>query len=150
MQAIMDQTTQQKLLDFRGGLVDLGSLHKWADENQEKLRTHMSPGLLLKLRKGNATQVMGIVASIVPACQVCSGINPVGVFSSRQDHARCAQHVDAAMTSGALKRIRIPSWFQAAHSQLGADAYFECTCCGSIWTLVEPERQDHGLWERLA
>ena len=61
-----------------------------------------------------------------------------------------SSRVDVALSSGELVRIKRPQWLQHGGTQLGADAYFECKFCGAIWTLVEPERQDNGMWQRIA
>lgn len=104
------------------------------------MTTQVSAGTLLKLRRGNTQKVMASIAVLFPDCAKCSHICPTGPFSTRQEHAGCASKVEIAVKNGDLSRIPKPNWSAIDNSQLGADAYFKCTGCGSVWTLVEPER----------
>lgn len=116
----------------------------------ETLDIQLSPGARLKLRRGSLHDLMAITATILPGCSRCSSLYPATIFNSRAENAKCAQFVDAALLSGALKRIARPAWVVPDSLQLGADAYFLCVTCGSIWTLIEPDKQCHGLWSRIA
>lgn len=120
------------------------------EKNHDRLAMHISAGNFLKLRRGDTQKVMASIAVVLPACVKCGNICPAGPFITRQDHATCATNVDAAVKNGDLCRIPQPNWASIDNSQLGADAYFRCTGCGSVWTLVEPERQENGTSERLA
>jgi|JI10StandDraft_1071094.scaffolds.fasta_scaffold395870_2 hypothetical protein len=116
----------------------------------ERPDIQLSPGARLKLRRGSLHDLMAIAATILPGCSHCSSLCPATIFNSREEHAKCAQFVDAALLNGTLKRIARPVWVMPDSMQLGADAYFLCVTCGSIWTLVEPDKQCHGLWSRIA
>lgn len=140
---------REKLFDFKSGSVDLTSFQEWVSNNQETFKNLVSQGVLLKLRRGDMETVMGCIASFDSACDKCSGINPAGRFTSRQEFSICASHVDNALASGVLKRVKMPIWVKPEALQFGADAYYECTTCSTTWLLVEPEREDNGLWRRL-
>lgn len=110
----------------------------------------LSPGVRLKLRRGSLCDLMAIAAKLIPGCAHCNSLYPETTFNSNAEHERCALFVDAALSNGILKRIARPDWFAPATLQLGSDGYFICATCGSMWTLVEPERHCHGLWSRIA
>jgi hypothetical protein len=150
MKSLLDSDFQEEFVKFRQGAISLGVFQQWVERNYERLATQVSAGILLKLRRGNAQKVMASIAVLVPDCAKCGHICPRGPFTTRQEHAGCASKVEIAVKNGDLSRIPPPNWRPIDNSQLGADAYFECTACGSVWTLVEPERQDNGMWDRLA
>lgn len=141
---------QEELRKFRQGEVDLASFRQWVEVNQDKLSTRTSPGILLKLRRGNTQKVMAAIADILPSCAQCGQIGVLGDFSSRPEHAKVGKAVEAALYAGILKRIPRPLWVGESFLRLGADAYFCCVHCGSIWCLVEPEQHDNGFWRRFA
>lgn len=116
----------------------------------DTLDKQLSPGVRVKLRRGSLHDLMGIAAKILPGCAHCSSLHLETTFGSRSEQAKCAQIVDAALSRGVLKRITRPSWVVPDATQIGADAYFTCITCGSIWTLVEPEQHCNGLWSRIA
>lgn len=116
----------------------------------DALDKQLSPGIRLKLRRGSLRDLMAIAAKLLPGCVYCNSVYPEATFTSRTEHARCAQSVDTALSNGILKRTTRPIWVMLDPTQLGADAYFTCATCGSIWTLVEPEQHCHGLWSRIA
>lgn len=116
----------------------------------DALDKQLSPGTRLKLRRGSLHDLMAIAAKLLPGCVHCGSVYPAATFTSRTEHARSAQSVDAALSNGILKRTARPIWVMPDPTQLGADAYFTCVTCGSIWTLVEPEQHSHGLWSRIA
>lgn len=150
MKSLLDIDLHEEFVNFRQGVIDLGIFQQWVEKNHDRLATHISAGTLLKLRRGDIRKVMASIAMLLPSCVKCGNICQAGPFTTRQDHATCASNVDVAMKNGVLSRIPQPNWSPIDSSQLGADAYFKCTSCGSVWTLVEPERQDNGTWERLA
>lgn len=139
-----------RFLEFRSNPIDLNSFHNWIKASHAELLTHLSPGILLKLTRGDTAKVLITISKILPACSNCADICKEGAFANRSEHVSCASRVDLAILDGYLERIKKPSWVGQDNFQLGADAYYKCSSCGSIWTLVEPERQDNGLWERLA
>lgn len=141
---------QEELRKFRQGEVDLASFQQWVEANQEKLSARMSPGILLKLRRGSTQKVMAAIADTLPSCAQCGQIGVPRDFSSRSEHTKVAKEVDVALYSGTLKRIPRPLWVGEGFLRLGADAYFRCVHCGSIWVLVEPEQHDNGFWRRFA
>lgn len=116
----------------------------------DALDKQLSPGVRLKLRRGSLYDVMAIAAKLIPGCTHCNSLYPEATFNSRAEQAQCALFVDAAVSNGILKRIARPDWVAPDTTQLGSDAYFICTTCGSVWTLVEPEQHCHGLWSRIA
>ena len=140
----------ETLRKFRQGAVDITSFQQWVDGNRYALAAEVSSGVLLKFHRGNTQKVMGAIAGILPSCTSCDRIGPSGDFYSRLEHAKVAEEVDTALRVGILKRIPRPSWVNTNSQHLGADAYFQCVNCGSIWTLVEPEQHDNGSWRRLA
>lgn len=150
MKLLLDSDLHEEFAKFRQGNIDHGIFQQWVENNYDRLARHISVGNLLKLRRGDIRKAMASIATLLPSCGKCGNIYQAGPFTTRQDHATCASKVDLAMKNGELIRIPQPIWSPIDNSQLGADAYFECTGCGSIWTLVEPERQDNGTWERLA
>ena len=139
------------LLDFRKDPVSLHGLKAWLDQNQSEPDGILSPGILLKLRSTNIQKIMSAIAVLLPACTPhCDQVGVPTVFASRQEHSSYAKTVDGAISNGILKRVKSPNWLLPDNSQMGADAYFECGVGGAIWSLVEPERQDNGKWERIA
>ena len=138
------------LLDFRKAPVSLHGLKAWLDQNQSELAEILSPGILLKLRSNKIHKIMSAIAVLLPACTHCNQVGAPTIFASRQEHSSYAYRVDDAISNAILTRVKPPYWLLPDNSQMGADAYFECTVCGAIWSLVEPERQDNGKWERIA
>jgi hypothetical protein len=139
-----------QLLAFRRNPVSPRGLIAWLDRNQSELAGILSPGILLKLRSNNIQKIMSAIAVLLPACTHCDQVGAPTIFASRQEHSSYAKRVDGAISNGILKRVKSPNWLLPDNSQMGADAYFECAVCGAIWSLVEPERQDNGKWERIA
>lgn len=143
--------------DFEAALREVRSnpgmkdeFQKWVRAHNESLSNHLSQGVYLRLARGDIEKVMSSVAALLPGCSHCERICSQGAFDSRSEQHECERRVDAALQGGDLRRVKRPVWFNPHHSQLGSDGYFECVTCGSVWTLVEPERQDNGLWERIS
>lgn len=88
--------------------------------------------------------------SLLPSCSNCRDICKEGIFLTRQEHAACVSNVSQAVSNGTLKPIPRPEWFRPSDKHFGADGYFKCNTCDAVWTLVTPEREDNGLWERIA
>jgi hypothetical protein len=150
MKSLLDSDLHDEFVNFRQGVIGLDIFQQWVEKNHDRLATHISAGNLLKLRRGDIHKVMASIAKVLPSCIKCGNICQAGPFTTRHDHATCASNVEMALKNGEISRIPLPSWAPIDNSQLGADAYFKCMGCGSVWTLVEPERQDNGTWERLA
>lgn len=150
MKTLLDNDIYEKFVNFRRGMINLGVFQRWVEENRERLAEQIAAGILLKLRRGDLQKAMASLATLIPTCVKCRSICQAGPFMTRQDHAKCALNVDIVVKNGHLSQIPRPNWTPIDNSQLGADAYFICTGCGSVWTLVEPERQDNGTWQRLA
>jgi hypothetical protein len=145
----LDPRIIEKLRDFQKGQVDLQSFQQWISVHSDQLRLGLAPGVLLNLKRGDKQKAMKAAAMALPACSDCGHLCDSGVFSSRQEHSACAAQVKESVRKGTLKGIPRPNWFRASPHNLGADGYFECGNCSAIWTLVEPEREDNGLWERI-
>ena len=139
-----------ELCRFRSEVSDLTVFQNWIASNYIRLQPKVSPGYLLKLRRGDKQQVMKIVTGLVPSCVNCRDICPEGAFLTREAFSQCAASVAQRTRSGALTPIGPPPWFKPDDKHFGADSYFRCATCGAVWTLVLPEREDNGLWERLA
>jgi hypothetical protein len=150
MNALLDNDIHEELVNFRQGAINLGVFQHWVEKNHDRLAAQIPAGILLKLRRGDVRKIMASIAKLIPTCARCGQICQVGPFTTRQAHAKCASNVDAAVKNAVLSRIAQPNWVPIGNSQFGAAGYFKCTGCGSVWTLVEPERQDNGTWERLA
>jgi hypothetical protein len=152
--AVIDLAVAEQLAErlraLRAEPRELASFQVWVKANRSVLSTEMSPGNLLKLSHGNMAKVMEALVNLLPDCTRCGRICQPGPFASRIEHAECASLVDSAVNDEVLLRVKRPGWVLLDQRQLGADAYFECRNCGALWTLVEPERQDNGLWERLS
>jgi hypothetical protein len=87
---------------------------------------------------------------LLPACIECQNLCQEGTFWSRHEQGKCPAQIVNSVQKGYLRKISRPEWVHSGGTHFGADAYFECTICSAIWTMVEPEREDNGLWERLA
>ena len=150
----MSRESMEKLLDalklLRSGKTSRNEVQSQLKALAEQLSDELSPGLRLKIGRGSMADLMRVASQVVPACQRCAGLCKTGLFSSRADHETCARVIDGAVANGYLARRPRPEWIGNDPTQLGADAYFTCVTCGSLWTLVEPERHTKGLWERLA
>lgn len=149
MAQISDSEFIDKLREFQRGSVDLLSFQQWIELHYDQLTPLVAPGALLKLRRGDKQKALKAVGQLLPSCPDCAQLCEGRVFSSREEHGVCAARVEDSLRAGTLKRIQRPDWFHPSELHFGADGYFECTMCGTIWTLVEPEREDNGLWERL-
>jgi hypothetical protein len=149
MAHLLDPEIIGKLKEFQKGELDLQSFQKWISVHSDQLRLFLAPDVLLCLKRGDKQKAMKAVVMVLPACSACAHIGDIGVFSSRQEHSACIARVKESVLRGVLKGIPRPKWFHASGHNLGADGYFECENCSAIWTLVEPEREDNGLWERL-
>lgn len=145
-----DETFVANLRKFRRGDIDLPSFQDWIARQSTNLSLMVPTGVLLKLRRGDKEKAMRAVARLLPACAYCGQMPAVGVFTSREQHSTYASWVTQAVRNGTFKPIPRPDWLHSTQQHFGADGYFQCTNCGSLWTLVEPEREDNGLWERLA
>ena len=150
MEKIIDNEFIDKFRKFRSDPALLETLQNWVKINKSEVEKLISPGAALKLRSKDIQKVMSAIVSIVPPCSICGNIARPQVFTSRQDHLFVALQVENALLRGLLKRIKSPAWFNSDDLQHAADAYFDCSSCGAIWTLVEPEREYNGQWKRLA
>ncbi len=139
-----------KLYKTRSSEISLEQFKIWLSANIGSYNGFLSKGELLKLKHGDKSQTMYTGKAILPSCPLCTSIFEQKSFSDRAEHLACANAVDQALHSGVLKRLRKPDWYNPAHSEAGADAYFICNSCESLWNLVEPEKQYGGLWERIA
>jgi len=139
----------QKIGELRASNITVDDFHQWVVASSATLSKVVSQGVLLKFKRGDMSKIMAASKVVLPPCSKCSSLFKEGEFSDRAEHASCARIVDQAMATGLLNRVGRPNWFKPNSNQLGADAYFECSSCGALWTLVEPERQYHGLWERV-
>jgi hypothetical protein len=146
----VDNILHQWLLDVRGDAASVEDFRSWFALNQSKYEHDLPAGLMLKLKRGDAEQVMAAIARLLPACDSCQGIFPEGPFNSRQDHSSCSSMVNLAVSNGVFIRKPMPIWIKPDASHRGADAYFSCARCGALWTMVDPEREDRGFWARLA
>lgn len=139
-----------RLRAFRNAPLKQKDLRVWVRQERAQLDQQFAPGLVLKLCSRDLQSIMSSIAILVPACSKCAKTGEQKIFGSRIEQLAYSNRVDLALESGELVRIKRPQWFQHCSTQLGADAYFECKFCGAIWTLVEPERQDNGMWQRIA
>lgn len=146
----MDQDITKVLSDYRDGVVSRQQLLQWLDSEQTRVSAQISRGVLLKLSHGNDYAAMTTLAKILPSCVVCGGICREQTFTSWSDYQQCVSQVDAAEAAGKIVRMKPPAWTYNAGSKAGADAYYRCSTCGSIWGLVRPEREENGSWHRLA
>lgn len=140
----------EKLRRFRDDPTELGSLQYWLKININEIERLISPGVALKLCSRDIQKVMSAIVSIVPPCSICGSIARPRAFTLRQEHRFVALHVEQAILGGFLSRIKSPAWLNNDDLEHAADAYFNCGSCGAIWTLVEPEREYTGQWQRLA
>lgn len=135
---------------LQSGAADLSAFQTWISNNYQDLRELTSPGLLIKLKRGGEQQTMKAVMALLPSCSNCRGICEGGNFLTRQEHTACASRVAQAAQNGTLKQVPRPDWFQPDDKHFGPDGYYKCNICDAVWTLVLPEREDNGLWERIA
>lgn len=142
-------TLSQKIYELRASNIAVDDFHQWVIDSSETLSKGVPKGILLKLKRGDMSQILDASKTVIPACLSCSSLFKEGEFSDRAEHLSCANIVAQAITTGLLNRVARPIWFKPNSNQLGADAYFECSSCCALWTLVEPERQYCGLWERV-
>jgi hypothetical protein len=150
MKNISDPELIVELKNFQSGITDLINFQIWIGTKYDHLRSLIPPGILLKLRRGTEEQVMKAIASLLPPCAVCGEICSEGNFLTRQNYLECMPRIEQSIRNGLLVQIPRPRWFHAGDKHFGADGYFKCTACNAIWTFVMPEREDNGLWERLA
>lgn len=139
-----------ELKRFQNRTIDLASFQKWISDNFDDLEGLSSPGLLMRLKRGGEQQAMRAVVSILPSCSACSDICKVGAFIIRQEHSTCLSQIAQAVQKGTLVQIARPDWFKTDDKHFGPDGYYKCNICDAVWTLVLPEREDNGLWERIA
>lgn len=139
-----------KLREIREDPNKFGPFQVWMQSNEDALAGLISQGDLLRLKRGDLPRVMNALTRLLPSCSACGKLWPRGAFSSRADHQACAQRVDMALADGVLRRTDRPAWVLSDVSQFGSDAYYGCVNCGAHWILVEPEREDNGLWDRIA
>lgn len=140
----------ENLRELRRENINVEEFHQWMKTlNEESTRT-VPKGILLKLKHGDMNKILSASKAILPSCLKCSAICKEHAFYDRSEHAACASAIDQALQAGILRRLAKPKWYVPSNTQPGADAYFACSFCGSIWNLVEPERQYNGLWERIA
>lgn len=145
--------SEQLLIELKKLRDDTGELEKfrnWMRANAESLNLTISPGCLLRLKRGEMQHVMRVSAALIPSCIYCRDLCDKGVFLTRQQNALCTSTVSKAMQSGYVTPTRCPPWFAPPDIHFGADAYFKCRTCGALYTLVAPEGEDNGLWERFA
>lgn len=147
---MLDGSSVQKLQAFRSGNMRLLDFQTWAANSVDLTNSQIPSGILLKLKRGDVPKVMAAIVSLIPACKACSQLPKPKEFTNRAEHADCALRVDACIAVGVLQRIKCPDWVSLQESHVGAYACYMCATCESMWLLVEPERQDNGLWERLA
>lgn len=138
-----------ELKSIRSRSIDISSFREWVAVKYKDLQPLMSPGLLMKLKRGNERQVLAAIASLLPSCPNCRDIFEQGSFLTRGEYAACISQVTKAVQNRALTQIGRPTWFHPDGKHFGADAYYTCNICDAIWTLVMPEREDNGLWERI-
>jgi hypothetical protein len=139
-----------ELKRFRRREIDIFSFRKWMIDNYKNLQPVTPSGLLIKLKRGTELQAMTAIASILSSCQNCRDFCQKGIFLTRTEYAACASKVLEATKTGVLKQVARPAWFYSDDKHFGADAYYTCEICDSLWTLVTPEREDNGLWARIA
>ena len=139
-----------ELSALRAGTKSIGDFRKNLSSAVDQVQDLLSPGVRLKLKRGTMSEVFRASTEFVPGCARCNSL-PLGrVFGSTIEHSECSKAVQMALESGTLARVSRPIWAEPDSRQLGSDGYFSCTSCGSIWTLVEPERHTYGLWQRIA
>jgi hypothetical protein len=146
----IDSALIAELKRLRSGAIDLPSFQRWLSEDQQKLGQSVSSGILLKLKRGDERQAMKAAETLLPTCVKCRDICKHGGFLTRQEYALCASQVARAVENSTLTAIARPRWFYSDDKHYGADGYFKCNTCDAFWTLVAPEREDNGLWERIA
>lgn len=139
-----------ELKSFRSGAIDASSFREWIVVNYKDLEPLISPGLLIKLKRGSEPQMRATVASLLPSCPNCRDICEEGSFLTREEYVTCTSKVTEAVRTGSLAPVGRPSWFNPEDKHFGADGYYKCNICEAMWTLVNPEREDNGLWERVA
>lgn len=150
MMCQLEKDIADRLRAFRKEPINQDAFRDWVRKNHSRLAPQCAPGLILKLRSRDVQTIMSSIANLIPACSQCVQVGEQKIFESRAEQLSYARRVDATLNGGPLKRIKRPNWFQHDGAQLGPDGYFECTSCGAFWTLVEPERQYNGLWQRIA
>ncbi|UTM58454.1 hypothetical protein L4174_006340 [Photobacterium sp. CCB-ST2H9] len=144
------QNLPEKIKSLRAGLISVEEFQTWINSASADELKLVPQGILLRLKRGGMDKVMLASVNILPDCVNCHGIYRQGVFESRNEHASCSKYVDQAVQGNVLVSIQKPKWYKPKAGQLGPESYYSCTSCGSIWNLVEPERQCNGLWERIA
>lgn len=147
---VTDPVLTDKLVAIRENPARIGEFQSWFALNQHAYERSLPEGLMLKLKRGDSEQVMTTIARLLPACKGCSSLFPEGGFRSLQELSQCNSTIGLAVSDGVLTRLPAPDWLKPDAAQHGADAYFACLKCGSIWTLVQPEREGRGFWARLA
>lgn len=146
-------TSEQLLIELkrlRDEARNLEKFRSWVFANTESLNLTIPPGYLLKLKRGEMQHVMRVSAALIPSCIDCRDLCEGGVLLTRQQSALCTSTVSKAMQLGFITPSHRPPWFAPRDIHFGADAYFKCRTCGALYTLVAPEGEDNGLWERFA
>jgi hypothetical protein len=151
IQAVNDlQILLKKIIDLRASRLNIDEFQSWVTASRELLSKKIPQGVLLKLKNGDMGKIMSASIGILPSCIKCDQIFGKGEFASRAEHAACSVAVEKAHQNGILVRVKKPVWYKPIPGQLGPDEYYQCSSCGSIWNLVEPERHCNGLWDRIA
>lgn len=150
MEKTLDPQILEKMMRFRNGELELTAFQNFITMNIAQLKPVVPPGVMLKLRRGDKQTVIKAVAIVFPNCSLCEALCDVGHFTSRQAQSSCEARVYDSFQRGDIQRVSRPEWFNPTQAHFGADGYFSCTRCGSIWNMVEPEREDNGLWGRIA
>lgn len=141
----------KKILEFRLENIDLHFFQEWANLNSKILSDmKISDGLSLRLRRGDKQTVMKSIASILPPCKQCNALPPSIFFYNRQDQENVFLKINSFLKNGILNNISKPDWYHPDSKPFGADTYYICATCNSMWTLVQPEHEDNGCWQRIA
>ncbi|WP_444929943.1 hypothetical protein ACJJIF_19520 [Microbulbifer sp. SSSA002] len=139
-----------KLKQLRSESLSIDDFRSYVKKASDQHSRSLSPGALIKLKRGDATTVLGLGKTIVAPCAQCKSLPSERVFSGLSDHENCTRQVRDAIQKNILERVSKPSWYQPEPGQLGSEGYYKCASCGSLWCLVESERNYPGLWERIA
>lgn len=139
-----------KIKSLRNSSISIDLFRDWVSDSGNEIEKYFSRGQLLKLRHADLAVVLDLSKKVLPACKRCSSIFNEGVFIDKVTHVVCVDSVIGAVGLGILEKIDRPSWYKIAEPHVGAAAYYKCNSCGSLWSIVEPERQYRGGWQRIA
>lgn len=137
------------LSDFRDDKLSLDDLSEWVSLNESLATQVLSRSDYLALKYSKLPNVYQVGAAKLKQCNNCASLIEKKMISDISEYWVINDKLKRKQESKIIRIIDKPIWYKIPKNRIGADSYYKCNTCGSIWALFMPERVNKGGFTRV-